>query len=249
MLQPSESRILNNRERDPAGISSFDFPRNEPIGYLSLHDPVDQWEVDQLRTFPQLMRDNGYQFVLSERSVQPGTRPAAQMLREQIRGLSDRGVRYVYINLMPHGSRDGRMVFQQPNGTRLYLEPNEVTALTREFREMRFFINVNACFGGGFHAADFRDPTVTDLVPRVTVVSQSQPDTPTSVMSMGPNRGVSYYDAVLLQYLQRGLPYGQAHVLASETVAQMFRANPGMVPTAYRSGRNRGISTTTPRAA
>ncbi len=225
-------------ERDPSGMANFDLPRNEPIGYVSLFDAKEPWEVDHLNSFPGMMNRAGYNFVTSGPPAMGVTNDPIGMLRNSLQQLQSQGVRYAYINLVPHGNPQGQMIFQQPNGGRITMSPNEVTALTREFRTMRFFINVNSCHGGGFDAADFSDPGVSDLVPRVTVVTQSDRNTATPVMMLAGSqeRGVSYYDAIMAQYLQQGVPYGRAHCLADQTVRRMFPNRPGLVATAYRSG-------------
>lgn len=236
-LPDANSRI----ERDPSGMANFDLPRNEPIGYIGLYDAVDSWEAEHLNAFPGLMNRAGYRFVTNGPAAMSADRDPIGMLRQRIQQLEAQGVRYAYINLVPHGSPRGMMVFQTPSGQRIEVSPNAVTALTREFRTMRFYFNVNSCYGGGFDAADFSDPGVTDLTQRVTVVTQSDRFTPTPVMMLPgrPERGVTYYDAILTQYLQRGVPYGRAHCLAEQTVRQIFPSRPGVTTTVYRSGRSR----------
>lgn len=227
-------------ESDPNGLANFDLPRNEPIGYVSLYDAKEPWEVDHLNAFPGMMNGAGYRFVTAGSPAMGVTSDPIGLLRGSLRQLQSQGVRYAYLNLVPHGNAAGEMIFQQPGGGRIVMLPNQITALTREFRTMRFFINVNSCHGGGFHAADFSDPGVSDLVPRVTVTTQSDRFTSTPVMMLPGNgeRGVSYYDAILSRYLRQGVPYGRAHCLADQATQRMFPNRPGLVATAYRSGRN-----------
>lgn len=245
LMQPNQSRVINNRERDPAGMSTFDLPRNEPIGYVGLYDGVEPWEVPYMNSFPGLMNRAGYQFVVGPRAVQAANQDPIGMLRQQLQQLESQGVRYTYLYLVPHGTPDGRMVFHLPGGGSAYMQSSEVAALTREFRTMRFYININSCYGGGISADHFHDPTVTDRVPRVTVNTQSNSRTPTAVMMLG-EEGVSFFDAILSRYIRQGVAYGQASLLAGETVQRLFTNRPGMIPTFYRSGRGRATTTTLP---
>lgn len=252
--------VRESEQNDPTNIRAFDLPRDKSIAYLGLidanplGDPVVSAMDDDVKYFPELLSSCGYQIVTdgASRYVPVGEEPA-DILKRHIGALHKQGVSHFYVKLSGHGNPSG-VYFTYPKDGEIYYEvltPRELFEIFDVFPTCTFYVNTDACHGGGYAAAmkRYKDGEGASEG-RVTIFLQTKgygwnqegrlKDVPG--IKGDPKAHSTYYGVFLANELLKGKgkgTYGALHLLADQASKLLIPSDPEV----WRSGKDGGVST------
>jgi hypothetical protein len=240
---------------DAARVASFDLPRGEPILYTGVYDQTDPTEENHARHFGSFLgQANGgaYNVVGTGNDTFHATTDLLARLEARFDGALAQGIKNHYLYFSVHGDRN-EIGFTDPSGRQLNIEPRQLMALFRlpKFRECRFTLRMNCCNSGGFRSGEmaelFRAPGEEG---RISVFIQTKPELPNPIRTTDASRRLpdgsrsrnfdTPYDYYLVHFLNRGMPYGEAHLAADRATKTNF---PGLDAGVFRSGERAGTET------